>query len=90
MQDSIGIIDVIAMLGLFVTAFVMWVAWELITGRKGMALMLAAASFAVTWLVARAVGADKPLPLLGIEVLVTILLVRVANGTRRKGHQRPP
>jgi hypothetical protein len=84
MEDSIGILDVIAMLGLFVTAFVMWVAWELITGRKALALFLAAGAFGVTWLVARAVGAHSPLLLLGVEVVVAILLVRVANGAKAK------
>ena len=85
MEGSVGFVDVIAMLGLFVTAFVMWVAWELITGRKALALLLAEVSFAATWMVARAVGADSPLPLLGVEALVAVLLVRVANGTKAKG-----
>jgi hypothetical protein len=84
MDDSVGFLDVIAMLGLFVTAFVMWVAWELILGRKAMALLLAIATFIATWAVARSVGADTALYVLLVEAAVAALLVRVANGGKRK------
>ncbi|MGD8956422.1 MAG: hypothetical protein PVJ03_03750 [Chromatiaceae bacterium] len=84
MDDSVGFLDVIAMLGLFVTAFVMWVAWELIVGRKVMALLLAIATFIATWSVARFAGADTALYVLLVEAAVAALLVRVANGGKRK------
>ena len=84
MNNSVGFLDVIGMLGLFVTAFVMWVAWELIVGRKAMALLLAIATFVVTWAVAQFAGADTALYLLLVEAAVAALLVRVANGGKRK------
>ncbi|MGB5201169.1 MAG: hypothetical protein WBN68_17400 [Sedimenticolaceae bacterium] len=84
MDNGVGLFDVIGMLGLFVTAFVMWVAWELIVGRKAMGLLLAIATFIATWAVAQFAGADTALYVLLVEAAVAALLVRVANGGKRK------
>ena len=85
MYADIGLLDVIAMIALFVTGFLMWVAWELILPRKAVALFLALGTFSLAWLVASAVGAGSPWALLAIEILVLLLLFRVGN---RKGpHQ---
>ena len=84
MDNGVGFLDVIGMLGLFVTAFVMWVAWELIVGRKALGLLLAIATFIATWVVAQFAGADTALNLLLVEAAVAALLVRVANGGKRK------
>lgn len=79
MQNSVGIFDILAMLGLFGVGFAMWLAWELITGSRLLAPFLAIASFAATWAVAAWVGLAAPLPLLLIEGAVALLLIRVAQ-----------
>lgn len=79
METSVGPLDVIAMLGTFITAFFMWIAWEIITGRKALGLLLAVLSFIATWTVAHFVGADSPVQFLLLEVVVALLLFRVAN-----------
>lgn len=80
MQPDVGILDILAMLGLFAVGFTMWLAWELITGSKLLAVFLAIGGFAATWWVAGAVGAGGPGPLLLIEAAVAFILIRVANG----------
>ncbi len=82
MQAEIGILDVVAMLALFATGFAMWVAWELIIGRKGAALALAIATFTATWAVAGAIGVRGPIPLLLVQAAVALVIIRVANRAR--------
>jgi hypothetical protein len=85
MSHSVAILDVLAMLGLFFTAFFLWVSWEIITGRKALALLLAIGTFVASWLVADLVGAVSPFQFLIVEVVVAVLVFRVAKGaTRRK------
>lgn len=84
MGNEVGYLDIIAMLGLFVAGFVMWVAWELITGRRLLAPFLAIGSFTVTWLLVDAVGVHRPWPLLLIEGAAAFVLVRVANGSKHQ------
>lgn len=84
METSIGPLDVIAMLGTFITAFFMWIAWEIITGHKALGLLLAVLSFVATWMVADFVGADSPVQFLLLEVIVAFLLFRVANESERR------
>lgn len=84
MEDSIGIFDVIGLLGLFIIGFVMWVAWELIIGNKFIAVFLAIGTFVATWTVAKIIGADSVLPLMIIQAVMAGLLVRVANKNKGK------
>ena len=84
MQTEISIIGVLAMLALFVTGFVMWVAWEMITGRKGLSMLLALATFVATWSLAGMIGIRAPLALLLVEGAVALILVRVANRSERE------
>jgi hypothetical protein len=79
MYAEVGIVDILAMLGLFVAGFVMWLAWEMITGRKGLSMLLAMATFVAAWTVAGMVGIDGPLSLLLFQGAVGFVLVRVAN-----------
>ena len=80
MADSVTILDVVAMLGLFVTAFFLWVSWEIITERKALALLLAIGTFVASWLVAGLIGATSPFQRLVVEVVVAALVFRVAKG----------
>lgn len=84
METSVGPLDVIAMLGTFITAFFMWIAWEIITGQKALGLLLAILSFVATWLVADFVGANSPVQFLLLEVVVAFVLFRVANDRERR------
>lgn len=85
MDLVVGLFDVIAMLGMFIVAFFMWVAWELITGKKALALLLAIGTFVTAWLVAETVGADAPVHFFVVEAIVAAVIFRVANrGTRRE------
>lgn len=79
MQADVGWLDVLAMLGLFVTGFLMWVAWELIIGRKALALFLALASFSITWWIAGRLGWTSPGSILLIEIAVVLVLFRVGR-----------
>ena len=80
MTDSITILDVVAMLGLFFTAFFLWVSWEIITGRKALALLLAIGTFVAGWLIAGLIGATAPFQFLIVEVIAAALIFRVAKG----------
>ena len=84
MEPDVGFFDVIAMLGMFVVGFFMWVAWEIIIGNKFFALFVAIGTFVVTWQVAGFIGANAPIPFLIIEALVAAVLFRVANGKKEK------
>lgn len=79
MDTAVGLLEVIAMLGMFILAFLLWVAWELITGRKLLALLLAIGTFVATWLVADAIGADAPVHFFVAEAIVAAVIFRVAN-----------
>ena len=72
------------MLGLFITAFFLWVSWEIITGRKALAILLAVGTFVASWVVADLIGAVSPLHFLVMEALVALLVFRVAKGTEDK------
>jgi hypothetical protein len=84
MYAEVGIIDILAMLGLFVAGFVMWLAWEMITGRKGLSMLLGLGTFIAAWSVAGLVGIHSPLSLLAFQGLVSFILVRVANARNRE------
>ena len=84
MDPDVGLFDVIAMLGTFIVAFFIWVAWELIVGNKFLALMLAIGTFVVTWFVADFIGADSPVQFLLVEAVVAAVLFRAANGGKGK------
>ena len=84
MEPDVGFFDVIAMLGMFIVGFFMWVAWELIIGNKFFALFLAIGTFIVTWQVAGFIGADAPIPFLIVEALVATVIFRVANRGKEK------
>jgi hypothetical protein len=84
MYAEVGIFDILAMLGLFITGFTMWLAWEMITRRKGLSMMLAIATFVSAWSVAGMVGITGPLPLLLLQAAVAFILVRVANTRNRE------
>ncbi|MCB1772487.1 MAG: hypothetical protein KDI88_02640 [Gammaproteobacteria bacterium] len=77
MQADVGWIDILAMLGLFVTGFMMWVAWELVIGRKALALFLALGSFSITWWLGARLGWTSPGAILLIEIAVVLVLFRV-------------
>jgi hypothetical protein len=79
MDPSFDLLDALAMLGLFVTGFLMWVAWELIIGRKATALFVAIACFSLVWWLAGRLGIDAPWMLLLIEIAVTLALLQVAR-----------
>jgi len=79
MTDNVAILDVVAMLGLFFTAFFFWVSWEIITRRKALALLLAIVTFFATWLVASFIGAQKPYQFLIVELVAALVVFRVAN-----------
>ena len=85
MDTSVGILDVVAMLGLFVTAFFLWVTWEIICGQKALALVLAIATFIASWLVAGLIGARSPFQFLIVEVVVAVVIFRVAKGRSGPG-----
>lgn len=79
MADPVAVIDILAMLGLFLVAFFLWVSWEVITGHKALALMLAIATFVASWLVADFVGAASPHHFLVVELVVAVVVFRVAK-----------
>ncbi len=79
MAESVTILDVVAMLGLFIAAFFLWVSWEMITGRKALALLLAIGTFVVSWMVAGFVGAVSPFQFLIVEVVAAVVIFRVAK-----------
>jgi len=81
MAAATAIFDVLAMLGLFFTAFFLWVSWEIITARKALALLLAIGTFIASWLVASLIGAASPYQFLFVEVVVAALVFRVAKGS---------
>jgi hypothetical protein len=81
-SQEIDLLGVIAMLGLFITGFLMWVAWELIIERKALALFLAIACFSLVWWLAGQFGLGSPLILLLIEATVTLLLLQVGRKIR--------
>ncbi|MCG6967554.1 MAG: hypothetical protein LJE59_13705 [Chromatiaceae bacterium] len=72
------------MLGGFVAAFFMWVAWGIITAKKAPGLLLAVLSFVGSWVVADLVGAKSPVRVLLLEVIVALLLFRIANDREKK------
>ena len=74
-----NLIDILAMLGLFFAGFAMWVAWELISGRKLLSIFLAIGTFIAAWQVAKVVGLVTPVWVLLVEALTAAVLVRVAN-----------
>ena len=76
------------MLALFVTGFLMWVAWEMIIARKALALFIAIGTFALTWGVATQVGADSPWSIWLIEAAVLLLLLRVGWRSEPRGQGR--
>jgi hypothetical protein len=80
MAGTAAILDVLAMLGLFFTAFFFWVSWEIITGQKALALLLAIGTFVASWLVAGLIGATSPFQFLIAEVVVAVLVFRAAKG----------
>jgi len=84
MYAEVGFIDILAMLGLFVAGFAMWLAWEMITGRKGLSMLLALATFVAAWAVAGMVGIHGPLSLLLFQAVVAFILIRVANAKSRE------
>ena len=90
MAESISILDVVAMLGLFFTAFFLWVSWEILTRQKALALLLAIGTFVACWLVAALIGAASPLHFLVAEVVVAALVFRVAKGNTEPDASRPP
>lgn len=71
------------MLGLFFIAFFLWVSWEIITGQKALALLLAIGTFVATWLVAGLVGASSAFQFLIVEAVVAVLVFRVARGNTK-------
>jgi hypothetical protein len=83
MQADVGLLDILAMLGLFVTGFLMWVAWELIIGRKALALFIALASFSVAWWLGSRLGWHSPGAILLIEIAVVLILFRVGRRASR-------
>ena len=85
MAESISILDVVAMLGLFFTAFFLWVSWEILAGQKALALLLAIGTFVATWLLAGSIGAASPFQFLIAEVVVAALVFRVAKGNTEPG-----
>jgi len=79
MADSVTIADVVSMLGLFFAAFFLWVSWEIITGRKVLALLLAIGTFVAAWLIAGLIGATSPFQFLIAVALVAALVFLVAR-----------
>lgn len=84
MYAEIGVIDVLAMLGLFMVGFAMWVAWEMIVGRKALGMLLAFVTFTATWSVAGMAGIRGPLLLLLVQGAVASVLVLAANSAQRR------
>ena len=79
MNDSVSVLDILAILGLFFTAFFLWLSWEIITRRKALAVLLAIGTFVAAWVVASLVGAHKPYQFLIVELAAALLIFRVAN-----------
>ena len=79
MADSVTVLDVVAMLGLFFTAFILWVSWEIIIGQKALALLLAIGTFVASWVVGGLIGAKSPFHFLIVEVFVAAVVFLVAN-----------
>ena len=79
MADSVTVLDVIAMLEKFITAFILWVAWEIIIGQKALALLLAIGAFVASWVVGGLIGAMSPFHFLIVEGFVAAVVFRVAK-----------
>jgi len=84
METAVTILHAIIMVGLFILGFMMWVAWELITGNKFLSMMLAIGVFAGSWLVAKYIGATAPWQIFIVEALVAAILFHVANSAKRE------
>lgn len=76
----------LALLALFATGFAMWVAWEVLTGRRLLAPFLAIVSFVAVWIAASRLGAEGPWWMLLAEIGATALLIVAA---RSRGTDQP-